>query len=429
MSNVAHVCRDAALSRGGQTVCLVQLGAEGQVQALLDEESRLIGTIKLRQDGGVAEAWLPPAWHGADHFLTVRSPVRLECACEDQPAPLAFGSVPFVQSRTDSDCTLAALRMAAVHLGLNWQWAARTAPKDGLTGQELLEVIGEDLPELAPRLLNFEIDDLVARRTKDDGLSPDDVIYRYIESGIPVIVTLHEGAKRWQTRARNASGHAVLVIGHGYLAHQLWESHLPRRGPLKDWWPASSWAHSFVVHDSAASPYVAVPSLRVAEHAFWAVALVPGTYGLASDLYEYEAEAISRLTSQQSPYLASMEEKVPALAEDVRNNRLVARTLVVGKAEWHKSFLIAQVEFDADELQDLPDWLVLVEVSTPGLHKLGVHYMQFVFDPRVSPQNDGALLFSWTPFRFWIKGESRELLQDYPEYAFSRPSFLMEFGE
>lgn len=137
----------------------------------------------------------------------------------------------------------------------------RTRPSGGLTIYQTLEALR--LMGYSP--ISFEIEqpeeqsrraDVIKRYDADPSRSPREIIYRYVESGVPVILAVQ--------RVNSPEHHAVTVVGHTYDP----PSGLNR---IRDGfrWPTEL-IPFFVCHDDALGPYLHTEiidgGLRIREH-------------------------------------------------------------------------------------------------------------------------------------------------------------------
>lgn len=122
----------------------------------------------------------------------------------------------------------------------------RPMPSEGLTPDHMCHALHN--LGYAPILLFKEVFDheAQANETQPDGdggraqWDPLNLIYKYVESGVPVLATV--------------PGHAITIVGHTFTHSPVSDS-LPRGGVAS----SSLWVDAFIVHDDAAGPYRILP--------------------------------------------------------------------------------------------------------------------------------------------------------------------------
>jgi hypothetical protein len=81
----------------------------------------------------------------------------------------------------------------------------------------------------------------------------DEVIYRYIESELPVIALIKIGKDY----------HTLFVVGHSFERESWWpearDGYYPQLGENEEWLPSSLWSNSFYLLDDNYGPYMSMP--------------------------------------------------------------------------------------------------------------------------------------------------------------------------
>jgi len=97
---------------------------------------------------------------------------------------------------------------------------------------------------------------------------PDEIAYRYSESGFPVILAI---------RTRDA-GHALVVVGHTFEPNMWWSlAQEPYYGPSKERRPfqtSTRWVDDFIIQDDNMGPYLLMPK-EIAQTRLIAAIIVP----------------------------------------------------------------------------------------------------------------------------------------------------------
>jgi hypothetical protein len=120
----------------------------------------------------------------------------------------------------------------------------RLIPTEGLSALHISAVLKK--MGYAPLVYEFGGD-------RERPITPDRIIYHYLESKIPIILGIRTGTGR----------HALTVIGHSFEPN-LWWSLVERqyydvRITGKDYHYSTGWLQSFIVQDDNFGPYLAIP--------------------------------------------------------------------------------------------------------------------------------------------------------------------------
>ena len=121
------------------------------------------------------------------------------------------------------------------------------------------------------------------------GLTCDELLHLYQESGFPVIVGL--------TTAKE--NHALLVVGHGLDSDAWWpaasEDYYPILGGVYEWRRASLWTPGYYVHDDNFGPYMSVPKDYLNRYAHCLFLCLPSSLGI--QMKPEQAKAVAAGTS------------------------------------------------------------------------------------------------------------------------------------
>lgn len=249
----------------------------------------------------------------------------------------------------------------------------RSIPSQGMSGQQ----IGVSLSKLDkdPVLYDF---------TREKPLqSEEQIIYRYLESGIPVVIGIVAGAEM----------HALVVVGHTFTPDS-WEAQTitayynqPKTGGF--YHCCTNWIERFVVQDDNLGPYTLVHSdfLRSSACKLIAVGLPKNIiYCMAED-----AETIARdLLSPQRYDVTCIFKKFMEAEEKninketlfwyreftnyVKTNELVLRTYLRNSEEWKKTTSTTESYNEYKDILDnlpMPEMIWIVEVSWPQIFRHG----------------------------------------------------------
>lgn len=250
------------------------------------------------------------------------------------------------------------------------QQGKRQVPSTGLNVMQIrstLESLGFN-----PIVYNY---DLVKKEEAD--LHPEQIIYRYLESGIPVIIGIRTGT----------IGHALVVIGHTFNPDYWWSQsetlyfNKPKSG--FDYHCSTNWIQNFIVQDDNLGPYFFVSANFLNQNTFCIFAPVGKNVILPAE--DAEKMAYQALTLENSEmremilmYAKSLKTNSPAsanlywlekLLQTIRNNEIILRTFSVTKNFFLSDYIQsnnAKVKEIYSKI-DLPEKVWIVEISIPDL--------------------------------------------------------------
>ncbi len=266
----------------------------------------------------------------------------------------------------------------------------RTIPSSGMTGQQIglsLEAMGREA--VLYEYWGDDSDDVPLQHREQ-------IIYRYLESGIPVIIGVVAGSEM----------HALVVIGHtftpdswaaqtrtGYFGH-------PKTGFI--YHCCTNWIERFVVQDDNLGPYTLILSdfLQYYGCKLIAVGLPPGIYCMAEDAEAFVGDLlcprIHNITETYDYFRdehvregKSINDKTDFWYEEFKKHtsqdELVLRTYLRTSKQW-KDFVKKQTscsEFeDLVENLELPERVWVVEVSWPQIFRHSRRLCgEFLVDP------------------------------------------------
>jgi hypothetical protein len=179
--------------------------------------------------------------------------------------------IPFIQQESMvMTCAQASLWMAARYMTLKYAhseflpcditynatkalgWSGRVLPSEGLTTFQMVNALNNMnfSPILSIRPTLSDYDNNIDRFNKiKKEWNPVSMIYRYVESHIPVIVTVPD--------------HAFVVVGHTFkhdrIRHFLKGRKNSRQSLKANLFPSEYFLDAFIINDDAAGPFVILP--------------------------------------------------------------------------------------------------------------------------------------------------------------------------
>jgi hypothetical protein len=213
---------------------------------------------------------------------------------------------------------------------------------------------------------------------------PEQVVYRYVESGIPVILVIETAEGR----------HSVVVVGHTFDPHTWWPdaetNYFPFLSEDKPWLSAVLWSPQFVILDDNFGPYLNMSREALRSCALGAVVPLPTCANVF--LTPEDAETIAAYALYHEPIIRAFigESNTSDWKEHIyarqRDKNLVLRTLLLHKDDLLKD--LPSSIYSGEVLQELnakglPDWVWLIEVSTPDMYGAQLKLGELILDPRV----------------------------------------------
>ncbi len=266
----------------------------------------------------------------------------------------------------------------------------RVIPSSGMTGQQ----IGIALEELGKEAVLYQyLDDDNAKNVPLQ--HREQIIYRYLESGIPVIVGITTGSEM----------HALVIVGHTFTpdswAAQTATSYFMSPKTGFKYHCCTNWIERFVVQDDNLGPYTLILSdfLQYYGCKLIAVGLPPGIFCMAEDAEAFVGDLLSPRSSNITATILDhyrnvyMEQKGQIHLETnfwynefrkhTLQDELVLRTYLLESDEWIRRVktLDSYLEFENlfENLQ-LPERVWVVEISWPqvfGSSHKSVHKWRF----------------------------------------------------
>lgn len=362
-----------------------------------DFESSYLGCVILRPfpSQKVAKAIIAPQEDQNNpkrSFVLCQGEFKQEVlGCE-----MAVKGFPFIQQDSHvGTCAHAALAMVALYLATEAGAKAMSMPEIveitsdiSRRGREISAGLGiEQISEVikamdrSPLVYEFRIDDERARR-----FPPERVIYRYIESGIPIILGIPTAK----------SGHALTIVGHSFDPDMWWpmaEKPYYSQGSSEELYSCSTaWIDNFIVHDDNFGPYSTIQTTLLHAMAIqgflWVVIPLPkGIYLKGEDAESYAYEMISSVL-QLMPKDAierAVDAKTAAwfnrLTEAHGNQELVLRTFLIESDELVNNYAAPNLRGFYGNMT-FPKKVWLTEISTPELFcQFRLRLGEIVMDP------------------------------------------------
>jgi hypothetical protein len=260
---------------------------------------------------------------------------------------------------------------------------------EGLSLAQCAHVL-KDMTGEAPLVYSYEkdLDDLVAR--------PSSVIYRYVESGLPVLLMLET----------ERDFHAAVVVGHTFSPYEWWpeveEAYYERHSRHDiEYYSSISWVDGFIVQDDNIGPYSRMSRDHI-DRLVRAV-VVPLRTKLALKLEVAEGVAYSALAQDLVTGIAERDTedtlwKRLFLRHKVLNRLILRAFLVDGKVFQRSLGQCGICEHALSVYRErcfdvLPDRICVVEISIPEIFpaqhlRLG----EVLLDPMADPRSEQAAI-------------------------------------
>lgn len=264
----------------------------------------------------------------------------------------------------------------------------------------------------------------------------DEVIYRYIESELPVIALIKIGHDL----------HTLFVVGHSFEREAWWpearDGYYPRLTEDREWLPSSLWANSFYLLDDNFGPYMSMPRDVCREHVIEVLIPVPTEINLNAKGEAVEALVAHLMHDDEMFTVASADENACVWKEDLierqSDGKIVLRTLLVRRENFRESVARADCVYSPRVKEwyaaiDMPEWIWLVEVTAAGFYgsamtKLG----EVIVDPTADEDSFAgdeiwdAIVAIHLPGVMWIHPAETAVEYvdgDQPSKLYSRPAF------
>ncbi|MFH1069175.1 MAG: hypothetical protein V1794_06080 [Candidatus Glassbacteria bacterium] len=262
-----------------------------------------------------------------------------------------------------SAITTAAMKLASAH---------RDLPSRGLTG----ESIGIILKNFGLHPLMYQYP--AATEELRESNKPAQLIYRYIESGIPVIVGIRTGSEN----------HALVIIGHTF-SPDTWMS-LPFRGYYRQgktgkyYNSSTEWIEQFVVQDDNYGPYMlARKELFETKLCELLIVPLPGFVYLRAE--EAEKFVGTMITGSRGTFISELYKRIDRsqlhqetevwikeLLENAKREEIVLRTYLIKSLDWKNKQKNSTTDAEYHSIIDnmnLPNHVWVVEVSWPSIFR------------------------------------------------------------
>jgi hypothetical protein len=372
-----------------------------------DEKEEKIAEISLRGDrlNTIEKLWINPEYLKDKFRYYIKTP----------------GVIFIQQDNYAGTCSHACVRMLASFFNLHdeltfekiGQMLRNTSfPTSGLNTEEVIEI----LKKIGTNPLVYSF---TKGKTKEGFIQywADEIIYYYIESGIPCYVALE---------TRGGTGHAIVIIGHTFDEHAWWPEAQPAYYHAGNYIKPTNWIN-FIIHDDNFGPYLTMDtSLRKNIYKV----IIPFPYkDNKLKIYPEQAEelAYSFIVENRENFRkhSKIEDiHVGNFIKHLKNNALVLRTFLIEKEIFlesiKKSYRISQ-KLKRIYLSPLIQNILLknlnkfwlVEISIPELFSsLRYRIGEAVIDPYCSFDECPILIFH-LPGLIFIKNRNNKKLQPY----------------
>lgn len=232
------------------------------------------------------------------------------------------------------------------------------------------------------------------------------IIYRYIESGLPVILCL------WLEKLNGNSkdiigGHAVTVIGHTFNhdSSPSWKISPP--GINRGYYESANWVNFFIVHDDAIGPYISLPNPNEGLYPAWGrdvtyqieailVPLPPKIHLRAEEAELYAFLSIWDARFQETlGEISNYQRQTQEFLDKMNRDRLVLRTLLLSTGEY-RAFLKNQSQLSNSIKnlylrKEMPEYIWVVEISDEELFPNNLMVGEIILDPTALTYEDPIL--------------------------------------
>lgn len=401
--------RDIAHRLQGEPVLLLfprgKADNEGDILKALSTPGGVVGYAILRPSPleSVAEALIVAGPISDTHFITCQAQHTLQLP-GDEPREINMRGLPFMQQdRMVTSCAHASLWIATrLITGAFPEWpncgvvtCKRAA--DALQFQHTPFRFGRKLPTMGlfhdeiMLILEREGYDPVSYRflTESEKNKADHTVYRWVESGIPVILLVD----------LELGGHSVVICGHTFDPDAWWpgarRDYFPSLASDDLWYSSSLWAVQYLVIDDNYGPALAMTRGSLRNRS--SVAIVPLPRAAKIYLLPEDAEGVAAaiLFSEgiDDGLKAILEQGPDVWVERLRlalreqRDKLVLRTFLVPSNDVVQHLqgtpsYASQTRRLVQRLT-LPDKVWLVEISIPSIYGDKLKLGEALLDPQV----------------------------------------------
>lgn len=374
---------------------------DGEGIAKAVEDRGVLGYAILRPGPlrSVVEGFITPNQSSDVHFITCQADRSFDIAGDGQPITISLKGLPFMQQDgIVSRCADASLWIAtSLVAGAHPDWhdcsvvthdlvhdalqfapavASRRLPSGGLGFDEMMLVLERNGYDPIPYVF----------RTEEERNKSDQLVYRWVESGIPVILSL----------ALEDAAHTVVVCGHTFDPDAWWPGartdYFPKLAAEEHWLSSSLWAVQYLLLDDNYGAALAMTrgSLRTRTLA----AIVPLPKSAKVYLHAEDAETlVAGLIFALRGSLNIPGKKQPqwldwlvSAAMGKPRHRFVLRTFLargsdvvdhLQKAGYPKKLA------DFSKNLSLPDTVWVSEISLPAIYGDTLKVGEVILDPKV----------------------------------------------
>lgn len=236
-------------------------------------------------------------------------------------------------------------------------------PATGLTSFEIVNAI--EAMGAVPTLYTFE-----EGRERTQRLSLEQIIYPYVESGIPVMVGIRT----------ESGGHSILVVGHTFDRDSWWQQaemgYFPSLARGVTWVPSYMWTPEFIIQDDNFGPYLSTSRTVLGMATQYIVVPIPS--GCPVLLPGYRAESLvagymrlKEVTRYITSNTRTYEPWRTIMMKLQKKGQLVLRPLLITKENFLEHLSEIRLSEEIRERYrefNLPPWLWLIEISVPELY-------------------------------------------------------------
>ena len=380
------------------------------------------GILRPRPLGSVVEGFVVPTRTSDVHYITCEAEISFNVPLTGQAVQVSLKGVPFMQQDgIVSRCADASLWIAtSLIAGGHPEWTdclvvtrnlvegalqnfpsvqGRRVPSGGLGLYEMMLVL--DHQGYDPILYRFD--------SEEEKAKSDYTVYRWIESGIPVILCLE----------LENDLHTVVVCGHTFDPDAWWPGarmeYFPKLAAEDSWLCSSLWATQYLVLDDNYGPLLAMTRGSLRNRTFAAIVPLPteAKIHLAAEdaealvagvIFATKGSLVAVADAENTEWLDWLKGGATRLKE-----RFVLRTLLAQGRDvlqvFRETGYPTPLATAAENLA-LPELVWLVEISLPAIYGDKLKVGEVILDPKVASKfhRTGTESFLWVNLagQYWV---------------------------
>ena len=364
----------------------------------MSPNSRYLGYVSLRPGPypSVAECLIQPPTDTRNRFLLCNCRLKMDHPLSGVKLKIGKAHSPFIQQdKVAGVCAHAGIRTISLILSDCFSGCQPLTVKDIQKYSSTMPLFeGSHIPSTG--LMEYEIVTAFekigtqpllhyfkAGMEKHEQVTFEQLVYPYIESGIPVFLSI----------STESSRHVVVIVGHTFDQDSWWRQaeggYFPTLSSGITWIPSYTWVPDFLVQDDNFGPYMTIPRQLLWSMATSVIIPVPKSCNAFLAGYQAESLAIRFLSRELYNYviqrtqtkriwkevLEEQRENVTMLKQNIPTSpKLVIRPLLISKESIKEHIEREGLSHRLSDIYqqiDLPPWVWFIEVSTPELYSYG----------------------------------------------------------